>query len=302
MAFNIWRITDGKAGHDSQSIGLCKAIEQLTPCARFDISIDSLFASYKNFLLKQFPRGENLAAPNIIIGAGHGTHLPMLSAKRVRGGKTIVLMKPSLPFAFFDTCLIPKHDLPPEKDNVIITRGALNPVEFNANKSADTGLILLGGPSKHYQWKTESIIEQIKQIVTNDSNIHWTIADSPRTPSETLNRIVKLAYENVELLNVAETDSETLRKSIFSSEQIWVSADSISMIYESLSSGGAVGLLNVDQKTPNRVSSAINTLIDEKQLATFTMWNNTHKLFNPSFKFNEADRCASLLLERGLLA
>lgn len=301
MAFIIWRITDGKAGHDSQSIGLCNAIEKLTSSERFDVPADSLFDNVKNFILKQFPRGKDLPNPNLIIGAGHGTHFPMLCAWRARQGKTIVLMKPSLPLSFFDFCIIPKHDSPAARENIIATSGALNPVQFNENKLSNTGLILIGGPSKHYQWNDESIVNQIKQIVTNGSDIHWTIADSPRTPKMMLDIICDLAYENLDVLSFAKTDSKTVREFIFKTGNIWVSADSISMIYESLSSGAAVGLLDVEQKNKSRVSDTINTLIDEKQLTAFTEWDSTHKLINASSKFNEAERCASLLLERGML-
>ncbi|HIF50666.1 MAG TPA: nucleoside-diphosphate sugar epimerase [Thiotrichaceae bacterium] len=302
MAFNIWRITDGKAGHDSQSIGLCNAIESLQPCKRFDIPADNFLANGKNLVLKQFPRSKDLSSPDIIIGAGHGTHFPMLCAKRARGGKTIVLMKPSLPLSFFDFAIIPKHDSTASQENIIITSGALNPMQFNNNKLANTGLILLGGPSKHFRWDSDAILNQISHIVTHNTDIHWTVADSPRTPSNTLNNIVELAFDDIEILNVAETDSETLQKYIYTSEYIWVTMDSVSMIYESLSSGAAVGLLEVKQKNQNRISSAIKALIDEKQLTTFEIWNNTHELIYASFKFNEAERCASLLLERGLLA
>ncbi|MEM6998467.1 MAG: ELM1/GtrOC1 family putative glycosyltransferase, partial [Pseudomonadota bacterium] len=107
MAFNIWRISDGKPGHDSQSIGLCNAIEKLKECKRFDITVISSIAHYKNFVLKKFPAGNNLPDPDIIIGAGHGTHFPLLCATRARQGKSIVLMKPSLPLSFFDLCIIP---------------------------------------------------------------------------------------------------------------------------------------------------------------------------------------------------
>lgn len=301
MAFIIWRITDGKAGHDSQSIGLCNALEKLKPCERFDMPIDGLLNNGKNLLLKQFPRGKDLPNPNIIIGAGHGTHFPMLCAKRARGGKTIVLMKPGLPLSFFDFCIVPKHDSPAKRENVITTSGALNPIQFNDNKLANTGLILIGGPSKHYQWNDESIVKQIKQIVTINTGIHWTIADSPRTPKTMLDAILNLDYKNVEGLRFSKTDSQTIREFISRTDHIWVSADSVSMIYESLSSGAAVGLLDVEQKNKNRVSDAINALIDETQLTTFRTWDNTHKLINASFKFNEAERCASLLLERGML-
>ncbi len=141
---------------------------------------------------------------------------------------------------------------------------------------------------------------QIKKIVTNHSNIHWTIADSPRTPKSTMNRLHSLA-NNIDILNFTETDSATVRKLIFNADNVWVSADSISMIYESLSSGAMVGLLNVKPKKSSRLISAVKTLINEKQLSTFEQWNNTRKLFRPTIKFNEAERCVSLLNKRGLL-
>jgi len=300
MAFNIWRITDGKAGHDSQSIGLCNAIEKLKPFERFDIPINSSLNAFKNFLLKQFPPGKDLPDPNIIIGAGHSTHLPMLCAKRARKGKTIVLMKPSLPLSFFDSCIIPEHDQVAKKANVITTCGAINPVQFNENKSEDAGLILLGGNSKHYHWDEEAILSQVKQIVTSNPDIHWTVADSPRTPKTTLDNIVNLS--DISVLRFTQTDSKTIHEFIFKAGNIWVSKDSVSMIYESLSSGAAVGLLDVAQNNNNRISDAIDNLIAARQLSSFDMWKNTNKLITPSVKFNEADRCASLLLERGILA
>jgi len=301
MAFNIWRFTDGTAGHDSQSTGLCAAIEKLKPCKRFDIPADSLLNSFSNLLFNKFQSGEDLPDPNIIIGAGHRTHLPMLSARHVRKGIVIVLMKPSLPLSLFDLCIIPEHDLPPDKDNVITTTGALNPIQFNQNKTPNQGLILLGGTSRHYQWDNKAIINQIETIISDNTEIRWTVADSPRTPQQTLMMLLELGYDNVEVLNYSETDTTEIHKLIYEADTIWVSTDSVSMIYESLSSGASVGLLEIPQKKKNRISSAIKTLINERRLTTFSTWKNTYTLTTNSFKFNEAERCSLLLLERGVL-
>lgn len=301
MAFNIWRITDGKAGHDSQSIGLCTAIERLKPCKRFDISASSVFSNCKNLLLKKFESGKELPNPDLILGAGHGCHLSMICAKQATKGKTIVLMKPSMPLSFFDLCIIPKHDISVDQKNIITTNGALNPIQFNEKKLSSSGLILLGGPSKHYGWNNESILGQIIQIVNSNSNIHWTVADSPRTPEAMLDKIINLSHKNIDVMPFANTDSKTIREFIFKADKIWVSADSVSMIYESLSSGAAVGLLDVKQKNKNRISEAVNSLAKKQQIIPFELWKETNKLTKSDIKFNEADRCASLLLERGLL-
>ncbi|MGB1799226.1 MAG: mitochondrial fission ELM1 family protein [Gammaproteobacteria bacterium] len=300
MALTVWRITDGKAGHDSQTVGLCNAIKKIKDINSFDIKAEPAFSNFKSFLLNQFPLGKELPDPDLIIGAGHGCHLTMLSAKKVRGGKTIVLMKPSLPLSLFDLCIIPEHDQVKDKGNVITTKGAINPVQFNENKSNDSGLFLIGGPSKHYYWDEKEIVRQIKEIIKQSSDIRWTIADSPRTPEKTRSLLADL--NNIEVLSYENTDSDKLREFIFKSGSIWVSEDSVSMAYESLSSGAAVGLLNVKQKTQNRISNSINSLINRKQLTSFSSWEKTNKLLLPTNKFNEADRCVKQLLERELLA
>lgn len=301
MALTIWRFTDGKPGHDSQSIGLCTAIEQLKICHRFDVFAISSINSIRQFLSGRFGPGKDLPDPDLIIGAGHGTHLSMLTAQRVRGGKTIVLMNPSLPRALFDVCIIPKHDLVPESNRVITTDGALNPLQFNKDKSPDLGLILLGGLSRHYHWSEEAIFKQLETIITSKPDINWTIADSPRTPESVLPKLDEQAHKNVSLLNYSETNTAQIHQLIFDASYIWVTIDSISMVYESLSSGASVGLIEFKSKKKSRMGNAINVLANDKKLTTFSKWQQDRYMGPGLNDFNEAKRGASLLLDRGIL-
>ncbi len=300
MALNIWRFTDRKPGHDSQSIGLCDAIGRLTTVSCFDIQTSSIFSSLGRFLSNTFPAGESLPDPDLIIGAGHGTHFSMLAARNARGGKIIVLMKPSLPLPLFDICIIPKHDLISEKGNVVTTTGALNPIQFNKNKSPDQGLILLGGISKHYHWDNKSIIDQINTVVTNSPDINWIVADSPRTPTSVLNDINKHSFENVSTLSCSGTNGADIQKLIVNSSYIWVTRDSISMIYESLSSGATVGLINLPKKKNSRLEVSINALVKEGYLTIFNEKNTKPALKSNRPILNEAQRCAELLRSRGI--
>ncbi len=301
MALIIWRFTDSKPGHDSQSIGLCDAIARLTSVSCFDIQANSIFSDFGHLLLNAFPAGKTLPDPDLIIGAGHGTHFSMLAARKARNGKIIVLMKPSLPLSLFDYCIIPKHDLVSEKGNIITTEGSLNPIQFNENKLTDCGLILLGGISKHYHWDNKSIIDQINAVVTNNPDIKWTIADSPRTPISFLDDVNKKSYKNVKILGLSETSSIEIQKLIFNSSYIWVTRDSISMIYESLSSGAAVGLIDLPNKKNNRLETSINDLVSEGYLTIYNVKNTKPALKSNMPVFNEAQRCAELLLSRGII-
>jgi len=302
MKLNIWRFTDGKSGHDSQSNGLCIAIGELLPIKQFDLSTDSLTNCIKNLLFKEFPMGKNLPDPDIIIGAGHGTHLTMLAAKYIRKGKTIILMKPSLPFYLFDVCVIPKHDCPPKNKNIIETTGALSSIKLNKNKTKKLGLILIGGPSSHYQWDSKSIVKQIDEITSTHTDINWTIADSPRTPKNLMPMISTINKKNTSKLNFNTQPNKDIKKLVYAAEIIWVSPDSVSMVFEALTSGALVGLLNIKGNKKSRIHKAVKHLILNDHVTTFISWGKRNKLKNNTMELNEARRCANILLNRGLLS
>ncbi len=150
----IWRFCDGKAGHDHQSQGLLEALARLRPVESLTLNPppppvgQMLFSLIRGAL----PEWREWPAPDLLIGAGHGAHLALLAARRCRGGKIIVLMRPTLPFGLFDLCLIPDHDSPPSRPNILPTRGALNHLQPSATLEPDRGLLLIGGPSTHFGW------------------------------------------------------------------------------------------------------------------------------------------------------
>ena len=301
MKLNVWRFSDGLSGHDAQSNGLCLAIKEIVSIEQFDLDIDSIKNCLKNLLLKKFPMGEDLPNPDIIIGAGHGTHLTMLTARYIRKGKIIVLMKPSLPLNLFDICIIPKHDSPPKQKNVIETTGALNSIEFNKHKQKNKGLILIGGPSNHYQWSNKLIAQQINEIISTHKEIDWTIANSRRTPKNMLSMITASTKKKYEIINYNDSPKKNIKQLVFASETIWVTPDSVSMIFESLSSGALVGLFNLKEKKTTRITIQINNLVSNNNITTFGSWKKKNKLKNNNLELNEAHRCALVLQKKGLL-
>ncbi|WP_258292359.1 mitochondrial fission ELM1 family protein, partial [Escherichia marmotae] len=68
-------------------------------------------------------------APDFIFGVGSHTHFRVwLLGKIFKKAKTIILMKPNLPTVWFNYAVIPEHDGIPANNQVIVTRGALNPI------------------------------------------------------------------------------------------------------------------------------------------------------------------------------
>jgi len=297
----IWRISDGKPGHDSQSKGLIGALNQIRPCDCHDIKLADIRPGFLDFLFKKFPASEELPNPDMIIGAGHETHLPLLCAKRARGGKTIVIMNPSVPVSWFDFCFIPEHDNPKMADNILTTKGAINCIKPSTEQAEDRGLILIGGPSRHFHWDGDYLLQQLKEILTVHSDIQWEITDSARTPETTRKLLTALREPNAEYKDYPNTATAWVARRLNLAAYAWVSMDSVSMIYESLTSGAAVGLLEVPARGSSKLTNNIAGLVEDNMVTPFSKWQNQRKLNKPPVLLNEAKRCAEWLYESDLL-
>lgn len=287
----IWRFSDGRAGHDAQSMGFVRALSELVDCESYDIGLPFPFSNYAYGLIKKFPRVLELPDPDLAIGAGHASHGPLLLARYVRGGKALVFMKPSLPAAFFDICLIPWHDKTVQASNIIHTEGPLNSLRPSSNLSAKKGLILVGGKSKHFDWNDEHVLKQIN-IVLAQPTISWTVADSPRTPASTRALLQDIKNDRFHYLSSADKNEAALSDLFQKAGVIWVSEDSMSMIYESLSTGAAIGILSVPKAQDSRLAGVTSSLSEKKLVTLFDDWSTGQALVPPTKPLLESQRCA----------
>ncbi|NNJ94406.1 MAG: hypothetical protein HKP57_06655 [Halobacteria archaeon] len=295
----VWHFTDGKPGHDNQTAGLLAALRDRVSVDSHRLQTQSCRLSPVSFITRHIAFAQDLPDPDLIIGAGHATHLRMLAARRARGGRAIVLMKPTLPTGLFDLCIIPAHDGPPAKDNILVTRGVLNRVRNSPDKDAGAGLILVGGPSAHVDWSSEDIIRQIRSIVEHTPGVNWTLTTSRRTPADFMDMLTGFAAGQPAVVPAAETTSGWLPERLARASQVWVSEDSVSMVYEALTSGAAVGLLSVPwRKSADRLASGIRVLLRDGLVTGFDGWQESAELRRPAESFDEAGRCADWILER----
>ncbi len=291
----VWRFVDGKPGHEKQSLGLVNALARLTRVQRHDLPART---ELKDWLLGRLPASQDLAAPDLIVGAGHACHLPMLAARRLRGGKAVVLMSPSLPTRWFDLCLIPEHDHPLRRDNVIVTLGAINAAHPESHDRSGRGLILVGGNSPHYVWDSLSITRQVLDIVNSTPDTAWRLTTSRRTPADFVAQLARQAPANLESLTYDATPPGWLENALLESERVWVSEDSVSMLYEALTAGAATGLLRLPTPGTGRVADGIQRLIDDGWITPYSTWRQTNRLIPPPAPLDEATRCARIILER----
>ncbi|MDZ7734966.1 MAG: mitochondrial fission ELM1 family protein [Gammaproteobacteria bacterium] len=296
----IWRISDGRAGHDTQSTGLAEALQRRLDCQVLAMNARPRPAALIDFVGRRYRPGTGQAPPDLIIGAGRRNHTEMLAARHSYGGRCIVIMRPGLPTSWFDLCLIPAHDQPPPAPNVVTTKGALNRMRPGANHPRQ-GLILIGGPSRHHDWDEDRIISRIREVVADDHEIHWTITDSPRTPTTTGRLLARGLAAPADYRPFHECPPGWLAAMLPETGVAWVSEDSVSMIYEALSAGCRVGLLDVPRRAgSSRVIRGIDSLVREAFVTPYAHWQQTRILPPAPALLQEADRCAAIIVERFL--
>ena len=293
----VWRLSDAKAGHDSQSLGLLDALKRRLPIDSYDIPV-SPGAGF-DWLRGQFPAASLLPDPWLLIGAGHSTHLPLLAARRARGGRAVVLMTPDLPKRLFDLCVIPDHDRPRPLPNVLTTRGSLNRMQAVVN-AADTsqhrrGLLMIGGPSRHYRWDHEHIIKQLAGVIRYSPVRHWVLTTSRRTPPGFAERVRDMVFNRNLKLTIhswRDTPDQWLALQLEGACCTWVTEDSVSMIYEALTAGTPVGLLSVPPRRQDRIVKGAQALVASGRVMRFSHWSKGNPLPHSVEMLDEANRVA----------
>jgi mitochondrial fission protein ELM1 len=297
----IWQVSDNKRGHENQSSGLISALSRQIPLEVVQINVATDKASWWQALRGQFPSLAGLQQPDLIIGAGSQTHSTLLAASRATKAPSILIMSPPKGLtSLFDLCIAPEHDLR-SGSNVITTKGAMNAIDAANYKNRQTGLFLIGGPSQHHGWNESILIKQIAQILDANSSIQWTLTSSRRTPPSTTAQIEKLSKEQLKVIPVEETDKDWLPRELSTTAHVWVTEDSVSMVYEALSSGAKVGLLPTPRKsTRSRIARGLETLNQDGYLIDYNENQADLTAFKNPPPLDEAERVAKIVVERFL--
>jgi hypothetical protein len=290
----VWVVSDGKPGHVNQSLGLAEALARATPSTIHILPALPAWRAWLALLLKR-ALGLTLPQPDLIVGAGHATHLTLLAVRRTHGGRTVVLMKPSLPRRCFDLCIIPEHDGVAADARTLVSEGALNRIRPATARDASHGLLLIGGTSPHFEWDGDAIQTQIKSILARTPDLQWTLTTSRRTPEDFLAQLP--AAPNLSIVPHTATSPDWLPEQLARSGTVWVTPDSASMVFETLTAGAAVGVFDLPVNPKSRVGRAIARLADAERITRFTHWC-AHGTLHPNPQpLAEADRCAGWILE-----
>lgn len=294
---HIVYVSDGKAGHRSQAVGLYKAIQRNNMQA----------VSFQEISIAQLPivglcagmfthRIDAVSqAPDYIIGVGSHTQLRVLLLGKVfPQAKTVILMKPNFPFSWFDHVIIPEHDGVAELGNVILSKGALNPIINEQLHHPNRILIALGGSSKRHQWDNEKVLHAVQQIAEQNPQAEIILTTSRRTPAEFLDLLNEQPFAGqLQIFPVEQTPQGWIFEEMQQAEAVWVTEDSVSMIYEALTAGCRVGVIQIDRLKQDRIVKSVDALLEKnivsKQFEVAQLAENT--------PFEEAQRVALKLLQ-----
>ena len=204
-------------------------------------------------------------------------------------------MKPSLPCSWFNLCIIPKHDKVSRTKNIIETEGVLNAIDPSTidAKQKEGGIFLIGGKSKHFSWSTEDIIKQIKKIIIASGYTSWTLTTSRRTPKGFLGKLKSQNLPNIKIIEYSKTKPGWIEQTLIRKEYAWITEDSFSMIYESLTAQCKVGVLNLKKLgKQSKAEKSIKRLLKRKIIFEYDNLAKNNKTQNEKPICQQALHCA----------
>jgi mitochondrial fission protein ELM1 len=261
-----WILTDGKAGMESQCLGLAEALD-LTPVikritSRFPWSIlpPQLWVAP---LQAPSPPGDDLAPPwpDLLIATGRQTVAPALAIKKAQGSAIIAvqIQNPTVDPSRFDLVIAPKHD-DIEGSNVVTTLGALHRItperltEEAARCAARYAAlprplvaVLIGGTNKQYRM-TEQCTDRLADLLVDAAGrqgLGLAVTASRRTGVKNIERL-KQRLSQVPSDFWDETGDNPYFGMLGLADAIVVTGDSVNMVTEACATGKPVHVFQLE--------------------------------------------------------
>ncbi|MBQ1960844.1 MAG: mitochondrial fission ELM1 family protein, partial [Akkermansia sp.] len=187
------------------------------------------------------------------------------------------------------------------KGHIFQTVGAINSIRPVEGVEKKETLILVGGPSKEFIWDSEFVLTQLTTLARRTTN-PMVLTTSRRTPQDFAADVAN-ACPSMKVEPVETTGPNWVADHLATAKEVWVTQDSVSMVYEALSSGAPVGILelprkNRDAQKCSRVVRGLSMLIEDGSACTFTEWAKEGIIPRSKSILNEAGRAADYILQK----
>ena len=310
QALQVTIFSDGRPGHEKQSLGIVSALRSYVDVKVHRVKVPARafigdLGSHLSYLLHIdhfFESGDNQKS-DLFIGTGSRTHLPMLRAARRSSAKIVTCMSPVFYLRKkFNLCCVPLHDLVKPAENIFLTAGPPNISQISTAHDLSKSLVLIGGKDEDsHSWNERLLVSELESLINHSDQMSWMISSSPRTPASTEELVRKELGQRTRVTFVpyAETGSGWVEDMYGIHACVWITADSISMVYEALSAGCKVGVLPVKWKNKNnKFQRSIDHLLSEKRVVMLSEYLQGETDWLGHEPLNEADRCAREILRR----
>ena len=244
-------LTEGLHGMVSQVEGLAKALdldyfhEKIELNTPWNLVPPSLTPSKKFIFKNQIGKDYD-----VIISCGRKSVIPSIVLKKNCNKKVINIhiQNPKVSLQNFDFVVAPDHDSI-DGPNVLISKGAIHYLTIDEinnakdylvskiEKGKDVITLILGGPTKYYNYSKEHITQIFSKINKQilEKNLQLIIIPSNRTPE----KIIQFAkeYFNKNSLIIDTVDKQAYLSSLSLAKYVVVTCDSSSMISEAALTG-----------------------------------------------------------------
>ena len=244
-------LTEGLHGMISQVEGLAKALDMDYFHEKVELNspwnlVPPSLTPKKKFIFKNQINKEY----DVIISCGRKSVIPSIVLKKNSNKKivNIHIQNPKVSLENFDIVVAPDHDSL-DGPNVLISKGAIHYLTLDEIEKAKDYLVskiekqkevvtlILGGPTKYYNYDNESMIQIFSKINKQilEKNMQLIIIPSNRTPE----KIIQFAkeYFNKNRLIIDNVDKQAYLSSLALAKYIIVTCDSSSMISEAALTG-----------------------------------------------------------------
>jgi len=272
-------LTDGKPGHENQSVALCRHLGLDFETATVSYpwkpakALSYLFDRLGIYTEKLFSCAPPQTPCSLLISTGSTTFYPNKVIARKLGLPNIAILNPKGYRLNFSKILCPAYDHPPKQANIIelpLNLCAADPSFFTEKtdefkkiykpaRPAAVGFII-GGPNAISTIDAAALKKQLDQAFALTEGCERWVTTSRRTPGDVESVIEALPFD-YKLINSRDSYNP-VPAFIQLCGRLFVTSDSASMVSECASFGGAAVevLVNRQLKTPNKFEELIQGL------------------------------------------
>ena len=297
-------LTEGLHGMISQAEGLAKALDLDYFHEKIELSsfwnyIPPNLTPIRKFVFKNQPDRDF----DIIISCGRKSVIPSIYLKKNSKKKiiNIHIQNPKISLDNFDFVVAPDHDSL-EGSNVYTSKGSIhyltikevdenrNYLENKIEKNKDVVSLILGGPTKYYDYSDKNMINIFSLIKKNliNKNLQLIVIPSNRTPQKTIN--LAKEYFNTNRIVVDNVDKKAYLSGLALSKYIVITCDSSSMISEAALTGKPIYVAMIPSLKNDKRFKKFRNLFEKLNIIRnlnqeFEIWNYE--------KLDETNRIAS---------